>query len=323
MDHHHPHSPVTPLPAHRRVGLALGSGSARGLAHIGVLGALEEAGIAVDAIAGSSIGALIGAIHAAGRLDGLKAFFRSLDWLGMMRFVDVVLPKSGLIDGARISALVREHVAARSIEALPTPFAAVATDLGSGERVVLRSGDVIDAVRASISVPGIFTPVRYGSRILVDGGVVDPVPVAAARALGPAFVIAVDLNHGVVAHRAAPRRPAHKTAAASSAIAAWARSIRQATVDLPARLRNSETPATAQLARWSGAEGPLPNIFDVLLTSINVMETRITESQLAIDPPDLLIRPPLAHIGLLDFARAEEIVEIGYEAARGQVAAVR
>ncbi|MFL5257689.1 MAG: patatin-like phospholipase family protein [Rhodopila sp.] len=303
------------------MGLALGSGSARGLAHIGVLRALQEAGIAVDVVAGTSIGALIGAIHAAGRLDGLQAFFQSLDWLGMMRFVDVVLPKSGLIDGARITALVREHVAARTIEALPKPFAAVATDLASSDPAVLRSGDVIEAVRASISVPGIFTPVRYGGRILVDGGLVDPVPVTVARALGAEFVIAVDLNHGAIAERVIPRRPARKPTADGSAIAVWARGIYQAAMELPARLRSSETPAAAQLARWSAAAGPMPNIFEVLLASINIMEARITESRLASDPPDLLIRPPLAHIRLLDFGRAEEIVEIGYQAARSQFAA--
>jgi NTE family protein len=278
----------------------------------------------VDVVAGTSIGALIGAIHAAGRLDGLQAFFQSLDWLGMMRFVDVVLPKSGLIDGARITALVREHVAARTIEAQPKPFAAVATDLASGDPAVLRSGDVIEAVRASISVPGIFTPVRYGGRILVDGGLVDPVPVTVARALGAEFVIAVDLNHGAIAERVVPRRPARKPTADGSAIAAWwARGIQQAAMELPARLRSSETPAAVQLARWSAAAGPMPNIFEVLLASINIMEARITESRLASDPPDLLIRPPLAHIRLLDFGRAEEIVEIGYQAARSQFAAAR
>jgi NTE family protein len=132
-----------------------------------------------------------------------------------VRFFDMVLPKSGLIDGARISALVHEHVPARTIEALPKPFAAIATDLTSGERVVLNSGDVIEAVRASISIPGVFTPVRCDGRILVDGSLVDPVPVAAARALGAEFVIAVDLNHGVVSGRAAPR-PARRQAADSA-----------------------------------------------------------------------------------------------------------
>jgi NTE family protein len=177
------------------IGLALGSGSARGLAHLGVIRAIEDAGIEVGFIAGSSMGALIGAIHAAGKLDELEASFQGFDWKKTASFFDVVLPKSGLLDGARISELVRAHIHADTIEALPIPFAAVATDIVSGEEVVIRSGDVIEAVRASISVPGIFTPVRSNGHILVDGGITNPVPVSAARAMGAGIVIAVDLNH--------------------------------------------------------------------------------------------------------------------------------
>jgi NTE family protein len=147
-----------------KIGLALGSGSARGLAHLGVIRALADAGIEVDFIAGTSMGALIGAICAAGKLDEVEAVFRGFDWKKTVSFFDVVLPKSGLLDGAKVSELVRNHIRADSIEMLPIPFAAVATDIASGKEVVIRSGDVIEAVRASISVPGIFTPVRS------DGG---------------------------------------------------------------------------------------------------------------------------------------------------------
>src|SRR5574340_1819748 len=181
------------------IGLALGSGSARGLAHLGVVRAIEDAGIELDFIAGTSMGALIGAIHAAGKLGELEATFRTFDWKTTASFFDVVLPKSGLLDGAKVSELVRAHVHADTIEMLPKPFAAVATDIVSGEEVVIRSGDVIEAVRASISVPGIFTPVRSNGRILVDGGLTDPVPASAARAMGADLVIAVDLNHEIVA----------------------------------------------------------------------------------------------------------------------------
>ena len=194
-----------------KIGLALGSGSARGLAHLGVIRAIEDAGIKVDFIAGTSMGALIGAIHAAGKLDELEAAFRTFDWKMTASFFDVVLPKSGLLDGAKVSELVRAHIHADTIEMLAKPFAAVATDIVSGEEVVIRSGDVIEAVRASISVPGIFTPVRSNGRILVDGGLTNPVPVSAVRAMGADIVIAVDLNHEIIAGKnLKPLLPAEK-----------------------------------------------------------------------------------------------------------------
>lgn len=301
--------------APRRVGLALGSGSARGLAHIGVLRALEEAGITVHVVAGTSIGALIGAVHAAGRLDSLAATFRTLDWRRIVSFIDVVLPKSGLIDGVRIAALVREHVPSATIEALALPYAAVATDLTTGEEVVIRQGDVIEAVRASISVPGIFTPVRWNSRILVDGGLVNPVPVTVARALGADLVVAVDLNQGIVAGR----RPHAVRPRPATRLSRWTRSVREGVQEITARLAAGDVPAAAQLARWFEPAQPVPSIFEVLLASIAIMESRIGEVRLALDRPDILIRPPLGHIRLLDFDRAEEIIEIGYRSALPEV----
>ncbi|WP_286738096.1 patatin-like phospholipase family protein [Thiomonas sp. SCN 64-16] len=190
-------SPSTSAPR-PRLGLALGGGAARGMAHLGVLRALADAGVRIDFIAGCSIGALVGAIAAAGRTDGLEATFKTFDWRKTLSFFDVVFPRSGLIDGAKVTELVREHLPATQIEALSIPFAAIATDLHSGAEVVLRSGDVIEAVRASIAVPGVFTPVRVHGRVLVDGGLSNPVPVSVVRAMGADQVIAVDLNHGVV-----------------------------------------------------------------------------------------------------------------------------
>jgi len=302
--------------AGKTIGLALGSGSARGLAHIGVLRALHEARIPVDVVAGTSIGALIGAVYAAGKLDSLAATFQSFDRRRVASFFDVVLPKSGLLDGARISELVRSHVPSETIAALPKPFAAVATDVASGEEVVISSGDVIDAVRASISVPGILTPVRWNGRILVDGGLVNPVPVTAARALGAEAVIAVDLNHGIVEGKnLKPILMREPSAAEPGAWPGWAQTLRQAIQDLAARLQAPDAPALAQAARPQACEEPMPNIFEVLLASINIMESRITESRLTLDRPDLVIRPPLGHIRFLDFDRVEEIIEIGYRSA--------
>jgi len=309
-----------------KIGLALGSGSARGLAHLGVIRAIEDAGIGVDLIAGTSMGALIGAIHAAGKLDELEAAFLAFDWKKTASFFDVVLPKSGLLDGARVSELVRAHIHADTIEALPILFAAVATDIVSGEEVVIRSGDVIEAVRASISVPGIFTPVRSNGRILVDGGLTNPVPVSAARAMGADIVIAVDLNHEIIAGKnLKPLLAAEKAGSvedsSSGMFSRWVGDYRLSMKDIRQRLLAGDNPASAQFRKWISSE-PLPSIFEVLLASINIMETHITQSRLSLDRPEVIIQPPLGHIRFLEFDRAEEIIAIGYEHTRQQLASL-
>ena len=301
-----------------RLGLALGGGAARGMAHLGVLRAFADAGVQIDCIAGCSIGALVGAIAASGRTDGLEAVFKTFDWKRTLSFFDVVFPRSGLIDGAKVTALVRDHLPATQMEALPIPFAAIATDLLSGDEVVLRSGDVIDAVRASIAVPGIFTPVRVDGRVLVDGGLSNPVPVSVLRAMGAEQVIAVDLNHGVVDGRAKRRLRPKKDAAETPVQqrgGRWMDDYRHVMADLKSRLLARNAPAKAQFSRWANTEEPLPNVFEVLLASVNVMEMHITENRLRIESPDLLIRPPLGDIRFLEFGRAEEAIDIGYAAA--------
>jgi len=310
----------------RKIGLALGSGSARGLAHLGVIRAIEDAGIEVDFIAGTSMGALIGAIHAAGKLDELEATFLAFDWRKTVSFFDIVLPKSGLLDGAKISELVRTHIHTDTIEALPIPFAAVATDIVSGEEVVIRSGDVIEAVRASISVPGIFTPVRSNGHVLVDGGLTNPVPVSTARAMGADIVIAVDLNHEIIAGK--NMKPLLTTGNAGSAedsssgmFSRWVDNYRLSMKDIRQKLLAGDDPASAQFRKWISPE-PLPSIFEVLLASINIMETRITQTRLRLDQPDVIIQPPLGHIRFLEFDRAEEIIAIGYEHTQRQLASL-
>jgi NTE family protein len=306
-----------------RIGLALGSGSARGLAHVGVIRAIEDAGLEVDFIAGTSMGALIGAIYASGKLDELEASFRDFDWKKSASFFDVVLPKSGLLDGAKVSELVRAHIHDETIEMLLKPFAAVATDIVSGEEVVIRSGDVIEAVRASISVPGIFTPVRSNGRILVDGGLTNPVPVSAARAMGADFVIAVDLNHEIInGKNLKPLLPAAKANTATDntpgMFSRWVGDYRLSMKDIKQRLLAANNPASAQFRKWISAE-PLPSIFEVLLASINIMETRLTQTRLSLDRPDMVIQPPLGHIRFMEFGRAEEIIAIGYEHTQRQL----
>jgi len=288
----------------RRIGVALGSGSARGLAHIGVMRAIVEAGIEVDVVAGTSMGAFVGAIFAAGKLDRLEAEFRGFDWGSIAALLDPVFPRSGLIDGRRIGDFMRSQVGIERVEDLPVPFRAIATDIGSGEAVAIGRGDLIEAVRASIAVPGIFTPVRSDGRILVDGGLVEPVPVSAARALGAELVIAVDLNHDIVPERSA--RVAQESAPGALA---------QVVTQVLSSLDSLRSPALAQFREWLERE-PLPGIFDVLLASIYIMQARITQATLERDRPEILVQPALGAVRFMAFDRADEIVDAGYRAAK-------
>jgi NTE family protein len=289
--------------AGKRVGLALGSGSARGLAHIGVLRALVETGIRVEMIAGTSMGAFVGAMFAAGKLDELEEEFRAMDWQGIASLVDPVFPRSGLIDGARIGEFVRRHVPVSDIESLPIPFRAVATDISTGEEVILDSGNLIEAIRASIAVPGVFTPARCAGRVLVDGGLVDPVPVRAAREMGAEVVIAVDLNHDIVTHRLA-RPDAGENG----------KPIVHAMTRVLESLQQLESPMLVQFREWLERE-PLPGIVDVMLASLYIMQARIAQATLQLDPPEVLIQPPLGAVRFLEFDQAGGIIEIGYRSA--------
>jgi NTE family protein len=309
-----PAAGLTP-PRRPRIGLALGSGSARGLAHIGVLRALKEARIEIDVVAGTSMGAVIGAVFAAGKLDGLSARLRNLDWPGIVALLDPVFPRSGLIDGQRVAQFVRAHVPSAHIENLLLPFAAVATDLMTGEEVVATAGDLTEAVRASIAVPGIVTPVRSNGRILVDGGLVNPVPVSVARAMGADLVIAVDLNHDIVTGRLShPAAHANGNGNGNAHTPIMARLLES--------LRAIDSPVLAQFEAWlhKAPLEPLPGIFEVLLASLYIMQARVTEADLRHTQPDLLIQPPLGAVRFMEFDRAEEIIDIGYRSAAEQLA---
>ncbi len=292
------------------IGLALGSGSAGGLAHIGIIRAIEEAGIPIDMVAGTSIGSLVGAVYASGRLDTLEQAFLTFDWKRIRSFFDPVFPRSGLINGIKTARFIRSHVPATSFDQLRIPFCAVATNLANGEEVRICDGDLIEAVRASISVPGIFTPVRHKSRVLVDGGLVDPVPVSAVRVLGADFVIAVDLNHEIVTGKARRR----KTDRAGKAGKRYARAASR----IADRLRASKHPGLTRVRTWLDKE-PLPSMFEVLLATLQIMQVRISESRLQIDRPEILIRPPLSSIHPLEFDRAAELIDIGYRSAIGPI----
>ncbi len=301
----------------KNIGLALGSGSARGWAHIGVIRALAEAGIEIRCIAGTSIGSLVGAAFALNKIDVLEDFARQLDWKQIVSFLDVTFPRSGLIDGEKITDFFRGHVREINIEELPLRYCAVATDLATGREVVLNKGDLIEAIRASISVPGIFTPVKKNGGFLVDGGLVNPVPVSAARNMGADYVIAVDLNHARVDKKSTtsidPVAPSTEYGVGGRLRNKW----RIAQARNKKRIESS-SPAASQGRLWM-QRNTVPNIFDVLTTSINIMEAQITATRLATDPPDLLIQPKLGNIRFLEFHRAEEAIAEGYREAITQL----
>ena len=305
----------------RKVGLALGSGSARGWAHIGVVQALADAGIQVDYVAGTSIGALVGAVFASGRIDDLRDFVLRIDWKQVPLFLDVVWPRSGLIDGRKVTDFAHKYVQ-QNIEELPLPFAALSTDLATGDPVVMRQGDVVEAIRASISVPGVFTPVKRDGLLLVDGGLVSPVPVRVVRQMGADFVIAVDLNHDTVDKKGinTPR------AAKRHASVARGRRVRNSVerskmmAALKRRIAARRDGARSQIRRWR-ARASLPNIFEVLLASTNIMQAQIGAAQLRMDPPDILIQPEVGHLKFLEFNRGQEAIDEGYREAEAQIRA--
>lgn len=278
-----------------RIGLALGSGSARGWAHIGVIRALEQAGIKPDIVCGTSIGAVIGAAYAAGELDRFEHWVRGLRTRDVVAFMDVSL-SSGLFKGERLMEFFRSHFEDRPIEQLSVPFAAVATALHTGAEVWLKSGSTLDAVRASIALPGLFAPVLREGALLVDGGLVNPVPVSLARAMGADVLIAVDLGSDILGRhlRTASAAPA------ANAAGSWVRKLQD------------------NLGEWMPAHPAdtpkMPSMLDVLASSINIMQVRIARSRLAGEPPDLMVAPRLGHLGLLDFQRADEAIEEGRQA---------
>ena len=298
----------------KKIGLALGSGSARGWAHIGVIEALNEAGIQIDYVAGTSAGAVVGAVYASGKIHSFENSILQFDWKKVVSFLDVVFPKSGLIDGNRIADFVRTHVEEKNIENLSLPFRAISTDLVTGNEVVFQEGDIIEAVRASISIPGIFTPLRKDDMTLVDGGLVNPVPVSVVREMGANFVIAVDLNHDIIGSKGF-----NKTSVPDSATLAQDKEKEQALTKrdrmldaLNKRFETLNLPALTQIRQWMSRD-PLPNIFEIIMSSINIMETQITTTKLKTDPPDLLIQPKLGHLKFLDFHRAKEAIFEGYK----------
>lgn len=325
-----------------KIGLALGSGAARGWAHIGVLRALEEIGVEPDVICGTSIGAVVGAAYLTEQLDELQTWAQSMGWLGMLGIIDLTFRRGGLLAADRTFDRFRNHRTEVTIDRLHKPFAAVATDLGTGREIWLRDGPLLSAVQASAAMPGLFPAVRRDDRWLVDGALVNPLPVSLCRALGADVVIAVNLNSELSPLSRPSGRGAAKLRKAAEAKTAQmpparmppAQAVPEAAM---ATAGDATSPVfstlTSQIASWMGrrpaprtrflanqlertpAPDVTPNVMDVMAGSIDIMQDRITRSRLAGEPPDVLIAPRLSHIGILEFDHAEEVVEIGHAAA--------
>ncbi len=295
----------------RKIGLALGSGSARGWAHIGVIQGLREEGISIDLVCGTSIGAIVGGALAAGAIDQLDEWVRELSWSDIIGFMDVMFPRSGLIEGDKIIKFFKKNFTDPNIEDLSMPFIAVATDLMSGEEVWIREGSLMNAVRASISMPGIFVPVKHEKQWLVDGGLVNPVPVSVCRAMGADIVIAVNLNSGLVG-----KRRAQKTKAKNDPSEKEKKPSGKLREQLTAYLDSTVKRGKALIPAWLGPGGldRDPSLFEVMATATNIMQDRITRQRLAGDPPDILITPRLAHIGLMEYNRAADAIREGRRA---------
>ncbi|CAM3546830.1 patatin-like phospholipase RssA [Parendozoicomonas haliclonae] len=287
----------------KKVGIALGSGSARGWAHIGVLKELHAMGIEPDVIAGCSVGSFVGAIACMGYLDEFEDWVLSLNWREVWGLLDVSFA-GGLVRGDKLLSFFRESGIDRDIEEMPCVFGAVATELSTGQEHWLRTGKVLDAVRASCTFPGLFRPVSNEGRWMIDGGLVNPVPVSLCRALGADIIIAVDLNtHLVSRHAQTPHEPTKPQIIAEP---------------------GEELGAIDRIKSWfvsSGShdehEQDYPGIMEVMAASINIMQDRITRSRMAGDPPDILLSPRVMDIGMMDFDRARDAIHEGHEVVKG------
>jgi NTE family protein len=297
--HHGGDLPADPRPVEpgqRRksgIALALGGGAARGWSHIGVLRALDEAGIQIDMIAGTSIGALVGGCYLAGKLDELEEFARSLTKRKMFGLMDLRLGGNGLLGGLKLTARMQQHMQGITFADLPKPFVAVAAEIRTGHEIWLSSGSLITAMRASYALPGVFEPVTCNKRVLVDGALVNPVPVSVCRAHEQPLVVAVNLHYDLFGRAAVIKH---------SADGPDANGETQLVVDKGPSEREARIGITG-----------------VMVEAFNIIQDRISRARMAGDPPDMSLLPKLGHIGLTEFHRADEAIRLGYECARTQL----
>jgi NTE family protein len=300
------------------IGLALGGGAARGFAHIGILRTLVAHGIVPDVVVGTSMGGVVGGAYAAGRLDGLEEWARNLQPRNILSYLDIRLNGSGLIGGAKLAAEIETTLGRHLIEELPLKFATVATEVRTGHEIWLTHGSMADAMRASYALPGIFAPVLIGDRWLVDGALVNPVPVSVARALGAEVVIAANLSSDVFTHSTTIH--SHGSSAGVSVTAAADSELES---EPPKRGLGKFFSAERTMKREFFGSGDRPGISSVMVDAFNIMQDRITRARLAGDPPDLLISPRIGHIGFFDFHRADDLIAHGARAAERAIDSIQ
>ncbi len=301
-----------PLPKHPPgIGLALGGGMARGFAHIGVLNCLQNHGIRPTIIGGTSIGAVVGGCYLAGKLPQLEEWALSLNRFKILSYLDIRVRSAGLIGGARLQALLEHYFKDINMEDLPHPFITIAADLRTGHEVWIRKGSLIEAMMASIALPGVFPPVERNHRFLVDGALVNPVPINAIQALGARMTIGVDLHADIIGKAAKPGQ-AYQTVAG---------------FDL---FDDNDVPPEEQKKVSSGLTRRLfrreqnsPSLFGVMVSALGIMQDRMTRSRLAGDPPDIHIKPQIGHIGLLEFEKGPELIAEGYAATERLIPTIR
>ena len=292
------------------IGIALGGGAARGWAHIGVLKTLVAAGLEPDIVSGTSIGAVAGACYVTGRLTALEDFACTLTRRRIFGFLDINFAGSGLITGQRLNARLEQHLREFTIEQLERKFIAVATELGTGHEVWLNKGSLVNALQASFALPGIFRPVQINGRWLIDGALVNPIPVSVCRAHGARIVIAVNLSNDIFSKGAV----IHDQGAFGDALAL------AETVEGTELVGTNGRAAVHLLHRQIfGRTNGAPGMSAVMMDAINITQDRIARSRLAGDPPDITIGPKLGDIGLFDFHRACEAIELGARAAEKQI----
>jgi NTE family protein len=297
------------------IGLALGGGAARGFAHIGILRTLLANGIVPNVVVGTSIGAVVGGAYASGHLDTLEDWARSFRGVrNILSYLDIRLNGSGLLGGEKLALRLEESIGSTLIEDLPLKFATVATEVRTGHEIWLTRGRMVDAMRASYALPGIFSPVLIGDRWLVDGALVNPVPVSAARALGAEIVIAANLSSDIFTHST--------TIYSHGAMPAPAEPMTAEDTATKRRFPKFFSPERTVKREFFGGGGR-PGISSVMVDAFNIMQDRITRARLAGDPPDMLITPRVGQIGWFDFHRADDLIAFGTRATERAIDSIQ
>jgi NTE family protein len=289
---------------HLKIGLALGSGSSRGWSHIGIIKELSNLGIKPGIVCGTSVGAMVGAAYVAGNIEKLESWARSVTKFDVARFLDINTSFTGFVNTERFHDFLNENIASDEdvIEDLSKVYAAISTDLESGKEVWLQRGSVVQAVWSSMALPGLFPAIRHNNQWLVDGGLVNPVPVSVCRALGADIVIAVNLNGDIVGKRF------HKTVMKKNGIEAVSEKISELVKEY----------TNLPLFEPDNIEQP-PSLLDAIAASVNITQDRITRSRLAGEPPDMVLSPKLSDIGLLELYRADEAIEEGKKCVKRMI----